>query len=51
MDIRNYFKSSTENEVENNQLNQLVKFEKSLKVYEVFTDGSTFNNGKKKFSY
>ena len=47
MDIRNYFKSSKENDNEKNQLNQLVKFEKSLKVYEVFTDGSSLNNGSK----
>ena len=49
MDIRNYFKSENSNQIDNDndEKNQLVKFEKSLKVYEVFTDGSSINNGKK----
>ena len=63
MDIRNYFKINNESEtnpIKNTsyELNNSDKsFEincyenksiNSLKVYEVFTDGSTFNNGQKK---
>jgi ribonuclease HI len=44
MDIRNYFKTDTNN-LDEESNNKLVLYEKSLKVYEVFTDGSSLNNG------
>ena len=40
MDIRNYFKNDSNNLDEESD-KKLVLYEKSLKVYEVFTDGSS----------
>lgn len=46
MDIRKYFDKEFK-EKDSNYINQINKLQKGLKVYEVFTDGSSINNGMK----